>query len=145
MENNNLLLSGFNRHASNDPELSGTSCCNIWCCRVRRIFAIEAVNFPDSVKTNLFVLVRMWSILIDFQRHFLYNRIINIIRLRRSMYMKKKTLAFWYVPSLLDRPVRRVFLCGIVMSLRELLLNCIGRVYGQRLPKGWRSITLEKW
>ena len=22
-------LSGFNRHASNDPELSGTSCCNI--------------------------------------------------------------------------------------------------------------------
>ena len=70
---------------------------------VRRIFAIEAVNFPDSVKTNLFVLVRMWSILIDFQRHFLYNRIINIIRLRRSMYMKKKTLAFLLSACLLTQ------------------------------------------
>lgn len=90
---------------------------------VRRIFAIEAVNFPDSVKTNLFVLVRMWSILIDFQRHFLYNRIINIIRLRRSMYMKKKTLAFLLSACLLTQSAGFVSAADFLQFRKKLRMR----------------------
>ena len=44
-------------------------------------------------------------------KHITTNKKYNI-----NYFNKARDKAKWYVPSLLDKPVRRVFLCDIVMN-----------------------------
>ena len=45
--------------------------------------------------------------------------VISLIMINILLEQKEKKRDLWYVPSLLDKPVRRVFLCDIVMNLKK--------------------------